>query len=62
MGEFRPLTNISLRFPPEVGDSILWRGLKTGPNGQPSTKCEYFNAEVKHAVLDSDGDTWVYVN
>ena len=53
---FKPLTNISTNFPPEVGDSVLWRGVKIGPHGQPSTKCEYFNAKLRHKAVDSDNE------
>ena len=59
---FKPLTNISTNFPPEVGDSVLWRGVKTGPHGQPSTKCEYFNAKVRHTAVDEDHEFWFYVD
>ena len=58
---FRPLTNICCSFPPQVGDSILWRGVKMGPKGNPSTKVEHFNAKVRHTVHDEDGEWWVYV-
>ena len=61
---FRPITNLDTNdrsFPPEVGDNILWRGVKTGPHGQPSTKCEYFNAKVRHRAFDKDG-LWFYVD
>ena len=33
MSGFKPLTNIRSKCPPEVGDSILWRGVKSGPRG-----------------------------
>ena len=59
---FQPLTNISTSADPNVGDSVLWRGVKMGPNGQPSTKSEYFNATVRHKMTDSDSECWYYVN
>ena len=59
---FQPLTNISTSADPIVGDSVLWRGVKLGPNGQPSTKSEYFNATVRHKSTDSDNEFWYYVN
>ena len=59
---FQPLTNISTSADPNVGDSVLWRGVKMGPNGQPSTKSEYFNATVRHKSTDSDNECWYYVN
>ena len=60
---FKPLTNISTKNPPEVGESILWRGVKTGRSGQPSTKCEYFNGKVRHiAVEPDDHELYVYID
>ena len=59
---FKPLTNISTSLSPDVGESVLWRGVKMGPNGQPSTKSEYFNATVRHKQTDSDNEFWYYVN
>ena len=34
---FQPLTNVSTKIPPEIGESVLWRGVKTGRRGHPST-------------------------
>ena len=59
---FKPLTNIRTNFLPDVGDSVLWRGVKIGPHGQPSTKCEYFNAKLRHKAVDSDNEFWFYVD
>ena len=39
---FKPLTSISTKMPPEIGESVLWRGVKTGASGAPATKCEWF--------------------
>ena len=46
MGEFQPLRDISLRCPPEVGDSILWRGLKIGPHGQQGRQRDQVHHQV----------------
>ena len=51
---FKPLTNISTEIPPEVGESVLWRGVKTDRRGQLSTKCEYFNGGVRRMAIDDD--------
>ena len=59
---FTPLMNLSTNNPPEVGDDILWRGLKTGPNGNPSTKCEYFNAKVHSVGFGKDEELYLYVD
>ena len=39
---FKPLTSISTKMPAEIGESVLWRGVKTGASGAPATKCEWF--------------------
>ena len=56
-----PESYISLNDPPEVGESVLWRGVKIGPRGNPSTKVEYFNAKVRHIVVEGD-ECYVYVD
>ena len=58
---FRPLNNLSLKTPPEIGESILWRGVKTGPRGNPSTKVEFFNAKVRHVGVEDD-EIYIYVD
>ena len=58
---FRPLTGVSHKMPPEVGDSVLWRGLKTGKKGNPSTKVEYFNAKVRSVDVEAD-EIYCYVD
>ena len=40
----------------------MWRGVKTGRNGQPSTKCEYFNGKVRHMAVDDDHELYLYVD
>ena len=59
---FKPLTNISTKTPPEIGESVLWRGLKTGRSGQHSTKCEYFNGKVRYMGVDDDNELYVYLD
>ena len=34
---YKPLQNISKKNPPEVGESVLWRNMKRGRSGNPST-------------------------
>ena len=46
--------------PPEVGDWVLWRGYKLGPNGNASTKCEYFNGIV-HTIQVEYNELYCYV-
>ena len=59
---FRPLKNISSKVPPEVGESVLWRGVKKGPAGQESTVCEFFNGTVRHVQVCSSNELWIYVD
>ena len=59
---FKPLTNISVKTPPEVGENILWRGVKTGKGGNPSTKCEYFNGKVRSMEVDEDNELYLYID
>ena len=61
-GCFRPLTNISTKMPPEIGESVLWRGVKTGAAGNPSTVAEWFNGKVRYIAFDAAGEMWVYVD
>ena len=58
---YRRLTNLCVQKPPNVGDSILWRGVKTGRSGGTSTTVEHFNAVVRH-IEQQDGETFVYVD
>ena len=59
MSSFKPLNNISRKNPPEVGESVLWRGVKKGRKGHPSTKCEYFNGKVYCAKIE-DNELYVF--
>ena len=38
--------------PREVEEEVLWRGIKMGKHGQPSTNVEYFNAAVRDIRVD----------
>ena len=58
---FRKRTNMTTNMPPEIGESVLWRGMKTGPKGNPSTKCEWFNGKV-HFVRVDDNETFVCID
>ena len=51
---YRPLTNISTEIPPPVGASVLWRGIKPGKHGGPSTKVEYFNGKVRGITTEPE--------
>ena len=59
---FRKLSNISTKIPPEVGESVLWRGVKTGKSGNPSTKIEYFNGKVRGVDVEEDHEVYIYVD
>ena len=59
---FHPLENISTNVPPEVGESILWRGVKTGRHGQPSTKVEHFQGKVRSMELDQHQELYLYLD
>ena len=58
---FTKLTNISTTSPPSIGESVLWRGVKTGRRGNQSTKMEYFNGTVHALDVDDDGELYVYI-
>ena len=60
--EFSPLTNISTNLPPSVGETVLWRGVKTGRRGHPSTKVEHFQGRVCHVEVDADHEVYLYVD
>ena len=61
-GSFKKLTNISRKSPPEVGESVLWRGVKTGKHGYPSTQCEYFNGKVRYMQVEDDSELYLYTD
>ena len=58
---FRKLTNISTQSPPDVGDSVLWRGVRTGKRGHVSTKNEYFNGKVRGMSWEGN-ELYIYVD
>ena len=58
---YRKLTNLSTKSPPEVGESVLWRSVKTGKHGQLSTKVEYFHGKVR-AVQVEDNEMYIYAD
>ena len=58
---FKKLKEISTKSPPEVGESVLWRELKTGKQGGQSTKVEHFNGKV-HGVIVEDGEVYLYID
>ena len=51
---YTELMNLSGKIPPEKGESILWRGLKKGKSGGPSTKEEFFHGRVRHVGVEED--------
>ena len=62
MANFHQLTNISTNIPPAVGETVLWRGVKMGRKGYPSTKVEHFHGQVRHVEVDPDNEIWVYID
>ena len=58
---FRPLTNLSTKVPAEIGESVLWRGVKLGKHGNPSTKCEWFNGKVRWLAFEK-GELYLYID
>ena len=59
---FKQLTNISTKIPPQIGESVLWRGVKTGRAGNPSTSCEYFNGKVRMLRVEEDNELFLYID
>ena len=59
---FRPLSQMSTKMPPEIGESVLWRGVKHGRSGQPSTNVEYFNGKVRHISVENETELYLYVD
>ena len=59
---YSPLTNISTNIPPAVGETVLWRGVKTGRRGHPSTKVEHFQGQVRYVEVDADHEVYLYVD
>ena len=54
---FTPRTRLSTKMPPEAGESVLERGVKTGRGGQSSTKVQYVRCKVCHmARVDSHAE------
>ena len=59
---FKKLKNISTKTPPEVGEPVLWRGVKTGSKGGLPTKVEHFNGKVRGVNVEADGELYIYVD
>ena len=59
--DFSPLLNLSTKIPPEIGEEVLWRGVKTGKHRQASTKVEYFNGTVRYLECDSAVELFLYL-
>ena len=51
---FTQLVNLSSKIPPEIGESILWKGLRRGKSGGPSTKEEFFHGRIRHVTVEND--------
>ena len=60
--QFHPLTDLSTKEPAEIGESVLWRGVKTGHRGQPSTAVEHFHGKVRHVVVEDDTELYFYIH
>ena len=58
---YKKLKNASTKSPPEVGESVLWKGMKTGKQGGVSSKMEFFNGKV-HQIHVEDGEVYLYVD
>ena len=58
---FRKLTDLSTKSPPEVGESVLWKGVKKGKHGQPTTNFEYFNGKVRGVKVEDD-ELYIYID
>ena len=60
-GSFRKLKDLSTKTPPEIGESVLWRGVKTGRAGHPSTTCEWFNGKVRGVNVE-ENEVYLYID
>ena len=56
---FKKIKNISTKTPPEVGESVLWRGVRTGSKGGMSTKVEFFNGKVRYLQVEEDSEVYI---
>ena len=59
MASLEPITPSNCQ-PPEIGQTVLWRGFKTGRRGNPSTAFEYFNGTVRDLNFEGN-ELIVYV-
>ena len=57
---YKVLGNASSCWPPEIGDNVLWRGIKKGKHGFASTTEEWFNGKVSHIRWDYDDEGYRY--
>ena len=48
------MVNLSSKQPPEVGESILWKGIRKGKSDGPSTKEEFFHGRIRHVAVEND--------
>ena len=48
------LVDLSSKIPPEIGESILWKGLRKGKSGGPSTKVEFFHGRIRFVSVEDD--------
>ena len=58
---YTELVNLSGKVPPEIGESILWRGIKKGPHGGPSTRVEHFHGRVRYVTVENN-DIFVFLD
>ena len=56
---YRKLTNLSTKSPPEIGESVLWRGFKPGKHSYH--KFEHFNGKVRGVTVE-DNEWYIYVD
>ena len=56
---FRKLTDLSTKCPPEVGESVLWRGVNAGNHGY--TTVEHFNGKVRGVQVENN-ELYIYID
>ena len=59
---FRLLTDICTKIPPEIGESVLWRGARIGRLGQPSNQVEHRQGKVRQLEVDHSADLYLHLD
>ena len=55
------LVDLSSKIPPEIGESILWKGLRKGKSGGPSTKVEFFHGRIRFVSVE-ENDIYLFLD